>query len=45
MDHGVEPHAGGSRAWAKIHLPTPLALLYAPIARVALSRLVAPTLG
>jgi hypothetical protein len=43
MDHGVEPHAGGSRAWVQIHLPAPVAGLYAPIARFALSRLVART--
>lgn len=40
MDHGVERGAAGSRAWVRMHLLAPVALLYAPIARVALTRLV-----
>lgn len=42
MDHGVESSGTGSRAWVDIHLPTPLVLPYAPIARLALRRLVRP---
>ena len=40
MDHGVEETADGVRAWARIHLPVVMALPYAPIAHVALRRLV-----
>lgn len=50
MDHGVQGESrqgsvGGSRAWVRMHLPAPVALLYAPLARIALSRLVSQTLG
>ena len=42
MEHGVDPTPGGSRAWVRIGVPAPLALPYAPLARVALGRLVRP---
>ena len=44
MDHGVEPAGAGSRAWVRLHLPTPVALVYVPVARLALRRLVAEPL-
>lgn len=40
MEHGVEDTGDGVRAWARIHLPAVVALPYAPIARIALRRLV-----
>ena len=40
MDHGVEETSNGVRAWARLHLPAPIAMPYAPIARLALRRLV-----
>ena len=40
MDHGVEEFGTGSRAWVRIHAPAPLVAPYAPIARLALRRLV-----
>lgn len=46
LDHGVDHHstaADGSartRAWVRITGPAPMVLAYAPLARVALSRLV-----
>lgn len=41
MDHGVEStDDGGTHAWARIHLPSVVAAPYAPIARLALRRLV-----
>lgn len=37
----VDPaRAGGSRAWARVHAPTLLVAPYAPLARLALRRLV-----
>ena len=41
MRHGVDPGRRGSSAWVEIAAPQPLALAYAPIARMALRRLVA----
>ncbi|KRE39268.1 hypothetical protein ASG73_02725 [Janibacter sp. Soil728] len=41
MRHGVDRLGRGSRAWVEIDAPRPLALPYAPIARLALRRLVA----
>lgn len=41
MVHGVTAYAGGSRTTLDITAPTPLALAYAPLARLALRRLVA----
>jgi len=40
MDHGVEESGSGTRAWVRIHAPAPLVAPYAPIARLALRRLV-----
>lgn len=40
MEHGVEETSDGVRAWARIHLPAALALPYAPVAHLALRRLV-----
>jgi hypothetical protein len=47
LDHGVLPagpgsgHVGGSRAWLVMHALWPVALGYAPLARLSLGRLVA----
>ena len=40
FEHGVEPAGTGSTAWAVVHALRPLALAYAPVARLALGRLV-----
>jgi hypothetical protein len=40
MDHGVDDTGTGSRAWVRIHAHRWLAAPYAPIARLALRRLV-----
>ena len=40
MEHGVDALDVGSRAWVRIDLPAALALPYAPVARLALRRLV-----
>lgn len=43
MTHGVEPRDtghGGSRAWVRISGLRPVVVAYAPLARVALTRLV-----
>lgn len=40
MDHGVEESEAGARAWVRIHAPALLAAPYAPVARLALRRLV-----
>lgn len=41
MEHGVDPDGPGCTAWVRIRLPGPLAAPYAPVARLALRRLVA----
>lgn len=41
MRHGVDAHPEGSSAWVEIAAPRLLALSYAPIASLALRRLVA----
>lgn len=41
MEHGVDALDVGSRAWVRIAAPAPLASPYAPLARLALRRLVA----
>lgn len=41
LDHGIDPAGTGSTAWVDIHLPSPLVALYAPLAKMALQRLVA----
>ncbi|WP_432476700.1 SRPBCC family protein [Nocardioides sp. GXQ0305] len=40
MEHGVDALDVGSRAWVGIDVPAPVALPYAPLARIALRRLV-----
>lgn len=42
LEHGVESHGSGVRAWARVSGPLPVVLAYAPLARLALGRLVAP---
>ncbi len=40
LQHGVEAAGSGSRTWLALRGPAPVVLAYAPIARVALGRLV-----
>lgn len=40
LEHGVTPHPAGSSSWLRVHGPLPIVLGYAPLARVALGRLV-----
>ncbi len=40
FDHGVDARPSGSGTWLTIHGPLPLVVLYAPLARLALHRLV-----
>lgn len=40
FDHGVEVRGEGSLTWLTMHGPLPLLVLYAPLARLALHRLV-----
>lgn len=40
MEHGVDEVGDGSRGWVRIHLPSVVAMAYAPLARLALRRLV-----
>lgn len=40
LDHGVDEGAGGTTAWADVHLPAPVVALYRPLAGSALRRLV-----
>lgn len=40
LKHGVVAHGSRTRVWASIGLPLPLALAYAPVAKLALHRLV-----
>ena len=40
MDHGVDVESGGTRAWVDIHAPSAIVAAYAPVARLALRRLV-----
>jgi hypothetical protein len=41
LEHGVTAHADGSATWLRVHGPWPVLLGYAPVARIALGRLVA----
>lgn len=41
LEHGVTAHLRGSSTWLRVHGPRPVILGYAPVARMALSRLVA----
>jgi hypothetical protein len=40
FDHGVEAKGAGSGTWLTMHGPLPILVLYAPLARLALHRLV-----
>ena len=40
FDHGVDSRDGGSGSWLTMHGPLPLLMIYAPVARLALHRLV-----
>ncbi len=42
LEHGVTAHLTGSSTWLRVHGPLPVVLAYAPVARLALGRLVAP---
>ena len=42
LEHGVTAHLTGSSTWLRVHGPLPVVLGYAPVARLALKRLVAP---
>jgi hypothetical protein len=41
LEHGVTAHVDGSATWLRVHGPLPVILVYAPVARIALGRLVA----
>jgi len=41
LEHGVTAHLAGSSTWLQVHGPLPVILAYAPVARIALGRLVA----
>lgn len=41
LEHGVTANEGGSATWLRVHGPLPVILAYAPVARLALGRLVA----
>ncbi len=41
LEHGVTAHLTGSSTWLRVHGPLPLVLAYVPVARLALTRLVA----
>jgi hypothetical protein len=41
LEHAVTSHPDGCETWLRIHGPLPVVLGYAPVARVALGRLVA----
>lgn len=40
LEHGVTTDGAGSRTWLRVHGPLPVVLAYAPVARLALGRLV-----
>lgn len=42
LEHGVTAHLRGSSTWLRVHGPRAVILGYAPLARVAIGRLVAP---
>ena len=42
LEHGVTAHLTGSSTWLRVHGPLPVILGYAPLARLALNRLVTP---
>ena len=41
LEHGVLARGAGSATWLRVHGPLPVVAAYAPVARLALSRLVA----
>jgi hypothetical protein len=41
LEHGVTTHPSGSSTWLRIHGRRPVIFAYAPLARIALGRLVA----
>ncbi len=41
LEHGVIPYPTGSSTWLRVHGPLPVVLGYAPVARLALNKLVA----
>jgi len=41
LEHGVLARFEGSSTWLRVHGPLPVILAYAPVARIALGRLVA----
>ena len=41
LEHGVTAHLTGSTTWLSVHGPLPVILGYAPVAQIALGRLVA----
>ncbi len=41
LEHGVTPHLTGSSTWLRIRGPLPVVLVYVPVARMAMNRLVA----
>lgn len=40
LEHGVRSRGDGTETWLRVHGPLPIVLAYAPVARLALSRLV-----
>ncbi len=42
LEHGVTPDVGGSATWLRVQGPLPVVAAYAPLARLALGRLVRP---
>jgi Polyketide cyclase / dehydrase and lipid transport len=42
LEHGVTAEPAGSATWLRVHGPLPVVAAYTPVARFALSRLVAP---
>lgn len=42
LDHGVEAHARGCATWLAVRGPGPVVLVYLPVARFSLRRLVRP---
>ncbi len=41
LEHGVTARGDGSATWLRVHGPLPVVVAYAPLARLALGRLVA----
>ena len=45
LEHGVTAYGHGSATWLRVHGPLPMVAAYAPVARLALTRLVADRAG